>query len=162
MGSEPSTLCSAGGPAAQLKRGAADQFTLWRHAGDDYAKPMQTESTEGLRRDRIDMWSKDLGAAAECSKIAHVVTCGADVQPPADYLADMQGGSIVLQDWTEGPFWKPDGSSDAGPDEEDWREGPLWLREPELDGRAEAPLGREPTWCEAHGAADSLEPRGQR
>mmetsp|Transcript_102681 Transcript_102681/g.290377 ORF Transcript_102681/g.290377 Transcript_102681/m.290377 type:complete len:126 (+) Transcript_102681:1-378(+) len=94
----------------------------------------------------------------------------------------MQGGSIVLEDWAVGPFWSPDipsdqeGEADPGPDVEatygldersrglavqDWREGPFWRRGPELGDWAEAQIAREPTWCEAHGAADSSEPTGQ-
>mmetsp|Transcript_55231 Transcript_55231/g.124417 ORF Transcript_55231/g.124417 Transcript_55231/m.124417 type:complete len:134 (-) Transcript_55231:135-536(-) len=90
MGSEASTFCSVDEPGG-------------------YKKPMKMASADTLRHDRIDMWSKDMGDGVECSRLTAVMTCGGNTQPPQDYLADTpQHGSIVLEDWREGPFWSDD------------------------------------------------------
>eukprot|EP00418_Pyrodinium_bahamense_P076611 CAMPEP_0179057434 /NCGR_PEP_ID=MMETSP0796-20121207/24333_1 /TAXON_ID=73915 /ORGANISM="Pyrodinium bahamense, Strain pbaha01" /LENGTH=105 /DNA_ID=CAMNT_0020754155 /DNA_START=163 /DNA_END=480 /DNA_ORIENTATION=+ len=90
MGTQTSAFCCASAPAGYVPT------------------PMQLASAESLKQEHIDMWSQDMGRWVECPQVTSVVTCGGSTQPPLDYLADTQNGTIVLEDWDVGPFWVED------------------------------------------------------
>mmetsp|Transcript_90326 Transcript_90326/g.251003 ORF Transcript_90326/g.251003 Transcript_90326/m.251003 type:complete len:119 (-) Transcript_90326:146-502(-) len=99
MGAESSTFCS---PTSGQRQ------------------PMQVSSAMTVQHDKIDPWSTDLGVAADLpSRLVATLTCGGSTAPPADYLADSQHGTIVMQNMREGPVFAFDSREDdliMGPD----------------------------------------------
>ncbi|CAJ1354974.1 unnamed protein product [Effrenium voratum] len=67
--------------------------------------PMQLGNAKVLEEDKINKWTKDLGAAGEQlgAGCASTLSCGRAQAAPEDYLADGQDGHAIVMDACEGP-----------------------------------------------------------
>lgn len=101
MGASRSQICST------LDRDDDCQLTeVHRPCSQPYPQPMQLGTMDSLHMEKVDRWTKNLGPAVECSDMAAVLSCGATVNPPTDYVADTQGeGVVVLDPLSQMPMW---------------------------------------------------------
>lgn len=101
MGVSRSQICST------LDRDEDCKLTeAHRPCRQSYPQAMQLGTMDSLHMEKVDRWTKNLGPAVECSDVAAVLSCGATVNPPVDYVADMQGdGVVVLDPHSQMPMW---------------------------------------------------------
>mmetsp|Transcript_127858 Transcript_127858/g.319197 ORF Transcript_127858/g.319197 Transcript_127858/m.319197 type:complete len:182 (+) Transcript_127858:77-622(+) len=121
MGGEASTFCSASKPGGYNDRKDMQSFPPMPSCGANAMacghgppgpKRMPIAGMDSLRDERINAWTKDLGPNAECSQMAHVLTCGSATSAPMDYLADTQDKGAILLDSHKGPIWMDDECED--------------------------------------------------
>lgn len=110
MGAQESQFCSIKQPTGFVP----DLVATCKASGYDRApQKMEVSDMHIVKADKVDRWSNDLGAAAECSGLADLVTCGGTVAPPDKYLADTQGqGAVVMDGWNNMPMWIDDETED--------------------------------------------------
>mmetsp|Transcript_23686 Transcript_23686/g.74497 ORF Transcript_23686/g.74497 Transcript_23686/m.74497 type:complete len:180 (-) Transcript_23686:72-611(-) len=79
-------------------------------------QPMQFSSLTSLEEDRIDAWSKDVGADNTCHRFADSFACGTAKALPVDFMADTPDGTIVLTPDSDGPGYSESYSYHAAQD----------------------------------------------